>query len=88
MPYKIVSCYNCGECKPVCPNGAIRQTEETYVINPDRCTECVGFYETPQCKEVCPFPFAIKPDPEHQETREQLLEKFHRLHPRKTPKVK
>ena len=47
-------CINCDVCEPECPNGAITQGEEIYVINPDLCTECVGHYDTPQCVEVCP----------------------------------
>ncbi|EOA1230802.1 (4Fe-4S)-binding protein, partial [Acinetobacter baumannii] len=40
-----------------------------------RCTECVGFYAAPTCKEVCPID-CIKQDPAHIENKEQLLEKF------------
>ncbi|AEK57120.1 4Fe-4S ferredoxin, iron-sulfur binding protein [Acidithiobacillus caldus SM-1] len=46
-----------------------------YVIDPDHCTECVGHYDTPQCREVCPVD-CIDLDPEHPETPEQLQEKF------------
>jgi ferredoxin len=47
-------CINCDVCEPECPNGAISQGEEIYVINPALCTECVGHYDVPQCVEVCP----------------------------------
>ena len=47
-------CINCDVCEPECPNGAISQGEEIYVIDPALCTECVGHYDTPQCVEVCP----------------------------------
>ena len=58
-----------------------------YVIDPERCTECVGNYESPSCVEVCPIDNCCVPDPSRQETKEQLLEKWHKLHPGETPKV-
>lgn len=48
---------------------------KVYEIDPLRCTECVGFYAAPTCKEVCPID-CIKQDPAHIENKEQLLEKF------------
>ena len=79
MALKITDqCINCDVCEPVCPNGAISMGEEIYVIDPDRCTECVGHFDKPQCQEVCPVD-CIPPDPDHAESRETLLEKFRRL---------
>lgn len=72
-------CTSCGICIDECPNEAISEGSETYVINPDLCTECVGFYNEPQCVNVCPME-AIKPDPAHKETKEELLEKKKRIH--------
>lgn len=71
-------CINCDVCEPECPNGAISQGEEFYVINPSLCTECVGHYETSQCLEVCPVD-CILPDPNHPETQEVLLAKYQKL---------
>jgi len=71
-------CINCDVCEPECPNGAISQGDETYVIEPALCTECVGHYDVPQCVEVCPVDCIIH-DPNHQETREELLAKFHAI---------
>lgn len=71
-------CVNCDVCAPVCPNAAIAQGETIYEIEPSRCTECVGHYDTPQCVEVCPVE-CILPDPAHPESREQLLTKLRRL---------
>ena len=71
-------CINCDVCEPECPNGAISMGEEIYVIDWRKCTECVGHFEQPQCREVCPVD-CIPLDPEHEETREALLEKYHRL---------
>lgn len=45
-------CINCDVCEPECPNEAISQGEEIYVINPNLCTECVGHYDEPQCQQV------------------------------------
>ena len=74
----IDTCVNCDVCEPVCPNAAISMGEEIYVIDPDRCTECVGHFDKPQCQEVCPVD-CIPPDPDRPESRETLLEKFRRL---------
>ena len=79
MALKITDqCINCDVCEPVCPNAAISMGEEIYVIDPDRCTECVGHFDKPQCQEVCPVD-CIPPDPDHAESRETLLEKFRHL---------
>ncbi len=71
-------CINCDVCEPVCPNGAIRPGESIYVIDPDRCTECAGHFDEPQCQAICPVA-CIPNDPNRWETREQLLAKFERL---------
>ncbi|PTD96584.1 YfhL family 4Fe-4S dicluster ferredoxin [Pseudothauera lacus] len=71
-------CINCDVCEPECPNGAIYQGDEIYEIDPDKCTECVGHFDEPQCQQVCPVD-CIPLNPDHQETREQLMEKFVRL---------
>jgi ferredoxin len=41
-------------CLPECPNGAISAGEEIFYIDQKKCTLCVGFYDRPQCIEVCP----------------------------------
>jgi formate hydrogenlyase subunit 6/NADH:ubiquinone oxidoreductase subunit I len=51
---------------------------EIYVIDWRKCTECVGHFERPQCQEVCPVD-CIPLDPEHQESREELAEKYREL---------
>lgn len=79
MALKITDeCINCDVCEPVCPNQAIYQGAEIYEIDPNRCTECVGHFDRPQCQEVCPVD-CIPLDPEHAETREGLLAKYERL---------
>jgi ferredoxin len=71
-------CINCDVCEPECPNGAIAMGEEIYVIDTRLCTECVGHFDTPQCREVCPVD-CIPMNPDHQESREELLAKYQRL---------
>jgi len=68
-------CINCDVCEPECPNGAISMGEEIYVIDPALCTECVGHFKTSQCVEVCPVD-CIPLDPDYEETREQLYQKY------------
>jgi ferredoxin len=71
-------CINCDVCEPECPNEAISQGVEFYDIDPSRCTECVGHFDKPQCREVCPVD-CIPVHPEHAETREQLQRKYEAL---------
>lgn len=68
-------CINCNACVDECPNDAISEGESVYVINADLCTECVGFFDEAQCVNVCPVEETIIPDPDHQETKEELLAK-------------
>jgi ferredoxin len=85
MAYKITSeCAACGSCELECPNQAISQGDVIYQINPDKCTECVGFHKASKCAEICPLSAPV-PDPKHKETPEQLLAKFNKLHPGKQP---
>jgi ferredoxin len=79
MAYMITDeCINCGACEPECPNQAISAGDERYVINPERCTECVGHYDESQCAAVCPVDCCVH-DPNHEETREELKSKYERL---------
>ncbi|CAG8998085.1 MAG: putative ferredoxin-like protein [Candidatus Celerinatantimonas neptuna] len=73
------NCINCDMCEPECPNQAISFDGELTKIDPNRCTECQGHYPEPTCMKVCPIDCIIV-DPDHQETEEQLLEKFVVLH--------
>jgi ferredoxin len=68
-------CINCDVCEPECPNEAISQGEEFYVIDPTRCTECVGHFESSQCVEVCPVE-CILVDPDRTESQEILMDRF------------
>jgi ferredoxin len=71
-------CINCDVCEPECPNDAIYAGEIIYEIDPDKCTECVGHYDKPQCQQVCPVD-CIPLDKNRVETREQLLVKYTHL---------
>ncbi len=55
MAYKISEeCIACGACEPECPVSAISEGDPIYVIDPDKCVECKGHYDTPHCAEICP----------------------------------
>jgi ferredoxin len=83
MAYKITDeCISCGACEPDCPNQAITEGDTQYVINPARCTECVGSHESSRCAELCPVDACV---PDTQESKEQLLERWKKLHPGEEP---
>jgi ferredoxin len=71
-------CINCDVCEPECPNEAIAQGPDIYVIDPAKCTECVGHVNEAQCVAVCPVDCIIN-NPEHVETRAQLQLKYEAL---------
>ena len=52
---------------------------DVYYIVPDKCTECQGFHEEPQCASVCPVDVCI-PDEMYRETVDSLLAKKEKLH--------
>ncbi len=84
MALKITAeCINCDVCEPECPNEAIYDGDEHYLIDPLRCTECVGHFDTPQCVEVCPVD-CIPKDPALVEDEAMLLAKYKRLMDAKT----
>jgi len=71
-------CINCDVCEPECPNDAIYMGEHIYEIAPERCTECVGHFDEPQCMQVCPVS-CIPVHPGFMEDRETLMQKYLRL---------
>ena len=89
-------CINCGACEPECPNTAIYQggvewqapdgsmhpalSNDIFYIVPEKCTECVGFYDHEACAAVCPVDCCV-PDPQRPETHDVLLERARALHP-------
>jgi ferredoxin len=67
-------CVFCGACELECPNAAITPGADTFEIDPERCTECLGVHAEPQCRLVCPAD-AIGPDLDNVETYERLAAK-------------
>ena len=47
-------CINCAACEPECPTEAIYEGDDIYEIDADKCVECDGHFDEPQCQEVCP----------------------------------
>jgi ferredoxin len=92
-------CINCGACEPECPNTAIYQggvewqgtdgsmhpamSNDIFYIVPEKCTECVGFFDQEACAAVCPVDCCV-PDPQRPESEALLLERARALHPDKT----
>ena len=74
-------CINCDVCEPECPNEAIFLGPEIYEIDPQKCTECVGHFDEPQCVQVCPVA-CIPINPQFVEDRETLWQKYRRLQAR------
>src|ERR1700752_3983757 len=75
-------CINCGACEPECPNEAISEGDDIYVIDPNLCTECVGFHDYEACQAVCPVESCI-PDPNNVEAAATLFGRANKLHPNK-----
>ena len=88
-------CINCGACEPECPNTAIYEggasyehqggshpalAQDVYYIVPEKCTECVGFFDQEQCAAVCPVDCCV-PNPKDIESEEQLIAKAKVIHP-------
>jgi ferredoxin len=91
-------CINCGACEPECPNTAIYEggaqwenngekhaaiASDIYYIVPEKCTECVGFFDQEQCAAVCPVDCCV-PNPDDPESEEQLIAKARVVHPEQT----
>jgi ferredoxin len=88
-------CINCGACEPECPNTAIYQggvqwefngamhdaiSNDIFYIVPEKCTECVGFFDHEACAAVCPVDCCV-PDPNRPESEGALFARAKELHP-------
>ncbi len=83
MAYKIIdTCNNCRACEPECPNGAISEGPDIFLIDSEKCTECVAFNAAPACAAICPVDACITDDGKV-ETEAVLLERVKKLHPDK-----
>ena len=71
-------CIACDACVDECPNVAISEGDPVYIIDLDRCTECVGHYDEPACVAVCHVD-CIRDDPDNKESVEELKFKFKQL---------
>jgi len=81
MAYMITEdCILCDACVPECPNEAIAAGYDIYTIDALICTECVGFFDEPQCSTVCPVE-SCEPDPDFSEDEATLLARVKYLHP-------
>lgn len=67
-------CVTCGDCEPGCPNNAISEGSRSYIIDTDKCTECVGYFDAPLCVDICPVHCIVK-NPDCIESRDQLKTK-------------
>jgi len=80
MPFVITDgCILCDACVQACPNHGIRKGEVIYEIDQDACSECVGFFDRPQCAKVCPMDVCV-PNPRIVLTEEELFERARALH--------
>ena len=75
-------CIRCGACEEECPNGAISMCEEAFLIDPELCTECVGFSSEQMCALACPPDVCLK-DSDRVETEEVLFARAKKIHPEK-----
>ena len=88
-------CINCGACEPECPNTAIYQggvewdlngvsseaiSNDIFYIVPQKCTECVGFFDQEACAAVCPVDCCV-PNPDIPEAESVLIARAKELHP-------
>lgn len=53
-------------------------SDSVYYIVPEKCTECVGFHDEPQCISVCPVDCCV-PDPANAESKNELASKKERV---------
>jgi len=75
----VETCTACDACEPVCPNKAITAGNPIYVIDPLKCTECVGAEDEPQCKLVCAADCIVQ-NPDFVESPDELQQKYVQLH--------
>ncbi len=72
-------CVACAACEPVCPGKSIRREGKVFVVDPERCMECVGYHGQRRCASVCPARGCCVQDPDRVETEEVLFERAKQL---------
>ena len=61
MAMKITDeCISCGACLPECPTEAISEGDTIYIIDINKCVECEGHYDSPNCIANCPVECIVK----------------------------
>ncbi|HEX8860433.1 MAG TPA: 4Fe-4S binding protein [Actinomycetes bacterium] len=74
-------CVTCGACLWECPTEAIAPGDPRPVVDPELCTECLGFFGESQCAVVCPVhAIALR-----HESEEALAGRYARLYPAREP---
>lgn len=71
-------CIACDACREECPTEAIEEGDPIYIVDPDRCTECVGIYDEPVCIAVCPVDCFVL-DKDNVETVAELKFKYEQI---------
>ena len=80
MPYIINDeCIVCNACVDDCPTDAISEGEDIFVIDQDKCIECVEEADEPQCVEVCPIDDCITLNPEGKMSEDELIARRNEL---------
>lgn len=72
-------CISCDACMAECPKSAISEGKDIYVIDPQKCTECLGIADSPQCVDVCPAG-CIYPDQMDSKAADILVEHSKKVH--------
>ena len=53
-------CIACGACQTDCSVNAITEGDTQFEIDADKCVECEGYFDSPQCVDVCPSDAILK----------------------------
>ena len=53
-------CIACDACREECPVQAISEGDPIYIIDTEKCVECEGYFDEPQCVNVCPVECIVK----------------------------
>ncbi len=80
MPYIITEeCIVCNACVDDCPTEAISEGDDIFLIDQDKCIECVEESDEAQCVEVCPIDDCIILDPNNKMSKDDLIARRNEL---------